>query len=508
MFELNVPLNRIMPNPWQTRQVEPAAGDVAALAADIAARGLLQVPLGRLVNADGTPCLDPELAARRFDRDGFYNVQLAFGHHRLAAFQFLAQQDGAHYGRLPVRIVLLDNQAMALAAWSENAQRKNLSPLEEAQALQRLLADFEWTQEQVAEHVGLNRATIANKLRLLRLPEDMQKKLHSGMLSERQALAILPVCELPAAALARIDEKRQGGHDWTIQKLDEVLAHPDKKSSGDVREIIRDAVAHVTHALSAAKESEWGRGSFPVDQEIAGVAAPACLACANRLQETRCADGDCFAQKQAAFEGQELAFAVAATGLPIVTNAAWQALPWAAKKNLEASDKAGLQRALDQQCPNLRLRYEREDPRPYNLRHPDYPHVGFVCVHAGADLCECADAAAAKREAKEQAAAEKRKKEAAALREKTVKELAAALRNQDLGAWRAVLWSLRSYSYHQSGKADKVASMDQNTTLENIARAVLSNAVQWDAVRPGQRDIAADLAAWREKVGWVAAAEG
>jgi hypothetical protein len=69
-----------------------------------------------------------------------------------------------------------------------------------------------------------------------------------------------------------------------------------------------------------------------------------------------------------------------------------------------------------------------------------------------------------------------------------------------------VLWNLRTYSYGNRGSADKVAQMDMATTLENIARAVLSNAVQWDAVRLGQHNLAADLAAWREKVGWVAAA--
>lgn len=518
MSDILVSLDRILANPYQTRLPRPADDEhVASLAADIQARGLLQVPLARLVDAAGVdtkvipavfflPVPQSQAYAEQvalLAKLDWY-IQLACGHNRLAAYRLLAKKDpGNGWDRLPMRLALLDDQAMALAAWSENEQRNDLSPLEKAQALQRFMADFGWTQEQVGEHCGLNRATVANKLRLLRLPEALQTQLHRGDLSERQALAVLPIYELPPAAQAEIEKKRTAGHDYTIERLDDAVKHPDKKSSGDVRTIIRDAVRHITQPLATANEDEWGRAGFPVDQEIAGVAAPACLACANRLQETRCADAACFAQKQAVFERQELAFAVAATGLPGITTAEFNALPPGAKKHFDASDRAGLERALQRQCPNLRLRYEREEPRPYSLRHPDYPHAGYVCVHAGDGLCECADGARAKREAQEKAAQERRQKEAHNLREAAVKELTAALRDQDLGAWHAVLWGLRSNSYHNSGSADKVAGMDANTTLENIARAVARDAVRWDY--PRQDDAAADLAAWREKVGWAAA---
>lgn len=506
MSDILVLLDRILPNPYQTRLPRPADDDhVQALAADIKAHGLLQVPLGRLVDAAaGQPLANPPLLEDDqwlLVQNGGALVQLAFGHHRLAAYKLLAGADsGNGWQTMPVRIAALDDQQMALAAWSENAQRKDLSAWERYLALRRLADDFGWSQEQIGEHVGLARATVANIMRLGRLPENLQKKLHRGELSERAALAILPAYELPPAVLAQIAAKRQGGNDWTIRQLDEVLAHPEKKSA-EARTVIHDVVNHVTQPLSTAKESEWGRGGFPVDQELAGVAAPACLECPQRLQETRCADAVCFAQKQAVFERAELAFASAATGLPPITNAELQRLPGGAKKHFEASDKAGLPRALAGPCPNLRLRYEREEPRAYDLRVPDYPHAGYVCVRATVDgLCECADGARAKREAKEKEAEERRQKEAAKLREKTIKELARDLRNQDLGAWHAVLWGLRSYSYRNHGNADKVAQMDANTTLENIARAVLSDALRWD--NPSPHGCAADLAAWREKVGW------
>jgi len=510
MSDIFVSLDRILSNPYQTRLPRPADDEhVAALAADIAARGLLQVPLGRLVTNPNKPkplaCSELDtgtLNSYHIEEEGCF-VQLAFGHNRLAAYRLLAEQQPANgWGQLPVRIVAMDDQQMALAAWSENAQRKDLSAWERYLALQRLAADFGWSQEQIGDHVGLARATVANIMRLGRLPEALQKKLHRGELSERAALAVLPVYELPPAVLERLAEKRQDANDWTIRQLDEVLAHPEKNSA-KAREALRDAVRHVTSPLITAEESEWGRGGFPVDQAMAGVAAPACLACENRLQETRCADGACFAQKQAVFERAELAFAVAATGLPGITNAEWQARHPGAQKHLEASDRAGLERALQRQCPNLRLRYERAEPRPYHLRVPDYPHVGYVCVHEGAEICACADGARAKREAREKAAAERRGKEAAKLREATVKELTRDLRAQDVGAWHAVLWRLRAYDYSSgSTSAANVATMDANTTLENIARAVVKSAVRWEAPTP--TGLAADLAAWRAKVGWGA----
>ncbi len=507
MSDLFVELNRILPNPWQTRQPDDKDSEyIRLLAVDIKARGLLQTPLGRLVDDAGTvrklPLLVNELMVQWRDNSSL-RIQLAFGHNRLAAFQLLANEDPDQYGRMPIRLAELDDQAMALAAWSENAARKDISPLEAAQALQRLSTDFGWTQDQVAEQTGLARSTIANKLRLLRLPEKLLKQLHEGEISERQALSVLPAFELPPAAQAQIERERAGG-EYFITRLDEVLAHPDKKTSGDVRSTIRDVVRHVTSPLSTAGQQEYGRAGFPVDRSIDGVDAPACLECENRLQECRCADRPCYDRKQAAFEAGELAFAMAATGLSMISNAELQSKQWNLKKEFQASNQEGLQQALDRHCPNLRLRYDHRDPDRWSLRVPDYPHVAYVCVRGDKEtICACADAKEVEREAKERQRLDRKKKEAEKLHDRTVRELVTALRAQDLGAWHAVLYALRVYSYLNNGNADKVAHMDANTTLENIARAVLRTAVDWSS--PTHRDTAAELAEWRKKVGWLPA---
>jgi ParB family chromosome partitioning protein len=80
----------------------------------------------------------------------------------------------------------------------ENLQREDLNPMEEAQAYDRLISDFSLTQEEVARRVGKNRATIANMLRLLRLPPEVQQWLRENRLSTGHAKALLSLSDLNA----------------------------------------------------------------------------------------------------------------------------------------------------------------------------------------------------------------------------------------------------------------------------------------------------------------------
>src|SRR5205807_1560013 len=73
----------------------------------------------------------------------------------------------------------------------ENLLREDLNPLEEAEAYQRLLAEFSWTQEQLGERVGRDRSSIANALRLFKLPESIQDDLRAGRLTSGHARALL-----------------------------------------------------------------------------------------------------------------------------------------------------------------------------------------------------------------------------------------------------------------------------------------------------------------------------
>ena len=87
------------------------------------------------------------------------------------------------------------DEDMLRDALLENLHRANLNPLEEASAYQQLLADFGITQEQLGDRIGRSRPQITNTLRLLRLPEPIQRQVASGVLSAGHARAILSVVE-------------------------------------------------------------------------------------------------------------------------------------------------------------------------------------------------------------------------------------------------------------------------------------------------------------------------
>jgi len=192
-----VPLERIVDNPFQTRS---DYGDVAELAESLlklkASRpetsGLLQTPLARITH-DGQG-LDPSVyggALACLDDEEMAVVELAAGHRRLRAFAQLAAAGHIEYGALPVDICLLDDEEMADVAWEENAKRKDLSPIEEAEAMQRAMTRFGWMQAEVGQRWGLSQSAVANKLRLLGLPGDAQAAIRAGQLSERHGRALL-----------------------------------------------------------------------------------------------------------------------------------------------------------------------------------------------------------------------------------------------------------------------------------------------------------------------------
>ena len=107
------------------------------------------------------------------------------GERRLRALKFLGETEA------PVVIKEIpDRKAMELAL-VENLQREELNPIEEAMGYQRLIQEFELTQEEVAGSVGKDRATVANILRLLKLGESIREELASGRLTLGHARALL-----------------------------------------------------------------------------------------------------------------------------------------------------------------------------------------------------------------------------------------------------------------------------------------------------------------------------
>jgi ParB family chromosome partitioning protein len=129
------------------------------------------------------------LVVRAREGGGYY---LIAGERRWRA----AQKAGLH--ELPVVLQEVDGQAAFERALVENVQRSDLGPLEEAAAFQRLIDQFGLTQDQVADRIGKDRSTVANAIRLLRLPPAVRQMVEDEKLSMGHARALLSLDEAPA----------------------------------------------------------------------------------------------------------------------------------------------------------------------------------------------------------------------------------------------------------------------------------------------------------------------
>ncbi|MFH1837958.1 MAG: ParB/RepB/Spo0J family partition protein [Candidatus Kuenenbacteria bacterium] len=123
------------------------------------------------------------LIVTKDDEQGFY--QLIAGERRLRASKI------AGFKNVPVIIKEANTSKKLQLALVENIQRQNLNPIEEGKAYQRLIDEFNLTQEEIAKKIGKNRATIANILRVLSLPEKIQEALILGEISLGHAKIIL-----------------------------------------------------------------------------------------------------------------------------------------------------------------------------------------------------------------------------------------------------------------------------------------------------------------------------
>lgn len=113
------------------------------------------------------------------------NYELIAGERRWRASQL------AGLSVIPAVIKELDDQMMAEIALIENLQRENLSVVDEAQAYRQLIDQFQYTQEQLSQRIGKSQSAIANKLRLLKLPDFVLNELNLSHISERHARALL-----------------------------------------------------------------------------------------------------------------------------------------------------------------------------------------------------------------------------------------------------------------------------------------------------------------------------
>ena len=166
---VELPIKDIRPNPFQPRQdVDPTA--LEELVSSIKQAGLLQPVVVRRANGGG-------------GAGGSY--ELIAGERRLRACQQLGWE------RIPAVQRDADDRTLLTLALIENLQRDDLSPVDEARGYDRLIAEFSLAQQDVADAVGRDRSTVANALRLLKLPAAVLQMLHQGQLAVGHARALL-----------------------------------------------------------------------------------------------------------------------------------------------------------------------------------------------------------------------------------------------------------------------------------------------------------------------------
>lgn len=442
---VQVALDEIDDNPFQPRQSYDAAG-LEELATSIESEGLLQAPAGRRL-ADG-------------------RVQLIFGHRRRRAYDVLRAKDPA-WSTMPVMIVEASDEDMAARAWAENVERQDLTAVEQAQAMQRMMDSFGWTQADVARRLGMAPATVANKLRLLRAPAEVQEAVATGLLSERQAGAMAPVWDLPAPALeAARNRQGYGG----ISNL--IYLARQGHSSDALRARAKEVVETQTERLE-------GKPWVDVDLgHVAQVVASRCTLCQYRILsagEARCAgQRTCYQAKSNAWEDMQRAALAEAVGVP--------ALP-AATPHHEYDSFYGENRTLAEQhglhqapfCESLRVK-----PTAYGGRLMVGGAEGaeLVCLHSGRS-CECL--ARIKRDVSKDGKAQWK-----VIRQQTVEALTAALLHPTEDTMR--LWASLYAPYD---KTDEVVSWRMEDVVKAIVKALMDWAKPYDAEKKPQESRAA-----------------
>lgn len=192
--EINyIPIKSIKPNPYQPRK-SFSKRSLEELSQSIKAYGVIQ-----------------PVSVRKIGEDSY---ELVAGERRLRAAEMAELED------IPAIVVKFVDKDSAVIALIENLQREDLNFIEEAEGYYSLINDHGLTQQELAEKVGKNQSTIANKLRILRLSDEIKKLIIENNLTERHARALLklPDDEIQLHVLEKVIKK-----DLTVKKTEALI---------------------------------------------------------------------------------------------------------------------------------------------------------------------------------------------------------------------------------------------------------------------------------------------
>lgn len=224
-----IPIDRVRANPYQPRR-QFDERELKELAASIETYGLLQPVLVRPKS------------------NSWY--ELIAGERRVRAVRLLGR------ATIPALVRELDDEDMGLLALLENLQRLDLSFWEEAEGYARLLSEFDLTQEELAQRLGKSQSTIANKLRLLRLPDSIRHNISREIFTERHARALL---RLPEAETQEKVAEKIVSENLTVQATEQLIARilgetkPKEKKARFIR-VYKDIRLFINSVRRAAAE--------------------------------------------------------------------------------------------------------------------------------------------------------------------------------------------------------------------------------------------------------------
>ena len=191
---MEIPIDSIVPNPYQPRRVFSQSA-LEELSESIKVYGILQPITVR--------------------NKGNEEYELVAGERRLRASKLAGR------ATIPAIINNMSDESSAVLALLENLQREYLNFIEEAMGYENLIKEHSFTQQQLAGKLGKNQSTIANKLRILRLPTDIKIKLVEHGLTERHARALL---KLPEESLMRDVLDKVIKSDLNVKKTEKLIA--------------------------------------------------------------------------------------------------------------------------------------------------------------------------------------------------------------------------------------------------------------------------------------------
>ncbi|MGL5330050.1 MAG: nucleoid occlusion protein [Peptostreptococcaceae bacterium] len=245
---MEIPIEHIVPNPYQPRKVFSQTA-LEELSNSIKSYGILQ----------------PITVRPKDDK-----YELIAGERRFRAAQL------ASFTTVPAIIHDMSDESSAVLALLENLQREDLNFIEEAMGYESLIKEHSFTQQQLAEKLGKNQSTIANKLRILRLPSEVKIKLVENGLTERHARALL---KLPTEDLMKDVLDKIIKNELTVKKTEKLISdiiqdleaddEPDKKQCVKASMGIRIYLNTMKQAFDAilntgikAKYNEIDKGDY------------------------------------------------------------------------------------------------------------------------------------------------------------------------------------------------------------------------------------------------------